>query len=98
MALDHRNGDRVIGPDAPVEQTHIVLRDVLPEIGRGGRGCQRRVYGKRPIIRAVSRMMRGLVDVDGLRHRVPRRNHQTGPGVADASGAQDILKRIPQSL
>ena len=96
--LDHGDGDRVVGPDAPVQQADIMPCDVLPEVGRGGRGRQRCVYGKGPKIRPESRMMRGLVDVDGSRHRVPRGYHQTGLGMADASVTQDILERILQRI
>ena len=96
--LDHGDGDPVVGPDAPVQQADIMPCDVLPEVGRGGRGRQRCVYGKRPIIRPESQMMRGLVNVDGSRHRVPRGYHQTGLGTADASVTQDILERILQRI
>ena len=96
--LDHGDGDRVVGPHASVEQADIVLRDVLPEVGGSGSGRQGRIDGKRPEIRLESLMMRGLVDVDGLRHRIPCRYHQSGPRMTDLPIAQDITERIPQRL
>ena len=45
-----------------------------------------------------SLMMRGLVDVDGLRHRIPCRHHQSGPRMTDPSITQDIPERSPQRV
>ena len=92
--LDHRDGDRVVRPHSPVEQVDIVLRDLLAEIGGRGRGRQRCVNGRRPVVRPEPLMMRRLVDVNGLRNRIPCGNHQTGPGMANPSIAQDILERV----
>ena len=50
------------------------------------------------VIGLEARVMGGLVDVDALEHRMPCRNDQAGPALAEPSFAEDAGQRVLQRL
>ena len=92
------NADRVVRPDAAIEEPNIVLRDVVLEIGRRS-GCGKGgINGQGSVIILQAGMMGCLIDVNAPRNRIPCRNHKAGRCFANALVAEDVLKRTTQRI
>ena len=94
--LDDRDGNRVIRPDAAIEQTDIVISEMSWEVGRRGGSRERRVHGKDLVVAAQPLMVRRLVDVDISRGRIPRRDQQPARRIPEALVFEDFRQGSAQ--
>ena len=86
----------IVRPCAAIGQADRILCDVVTEVRRRRSGRQASIDCQRFVVVAKTRVMCGLVDINGARDRVPCRDEQPRLSIADPFASKHIFQNGPQ--